>query len=138
MTAMAPETALGASTPGSAIGAVTSESMPLAAVREALMTLAIPEAVLTVITLAMNVARDPVEIAVEMPPLAGAQISVSPEGPLFAADRAYLAPEATCFAARQVALPHALLDAVLLHILARIDAAFALSCSGRYGDRARE
>jgi hypothetical protein len=138
MPAVAAEAALRTSTPESTIGAVTPERMPLAAVREALIAAPIPEAVLTIMTLATNVARDLVEIPVDVSPLASAQVSISPEGPLFAANRARLAPEAACLAARQVALPHAALDAVLLHVLTCIDAALALSRRDGHCDRARE
>ncbi|MDH3287938.1 MAG: hypothetical protein OEP48_09495 [Betaproteobacteria bacterium] len=143
MTAVGPETAFGASTPGSAIGAVTPECMPLAAIREAPITAAIREATLTVVTLAMNIARETIAITVEMPPLASAQISISPEGPLFAAHVAGLTLQVARLAACQVALPHALTDALLLRLLACVDTAFAhaaltLRRHGGHRDHARE
>ncbi len=141
MPAMAAEPALRSPAPESAIAAVSPERMPLAAVTEALigaLISLISEAALAIMTLLMDVARHPVEIAVQMPPLAGAQVSIRPEGSLFTADGAYLPLEAACLATRQVALPRASLDAVLLRVLACIDAALALGGNGRNGDRARE
>ncbi len=138
MPAVAAEPALRSPAPESAIAAVTPERMPPAAVTEALIGALISEAALAIMTLLMDVARHLVEIAVQMPPLAGAQVSIRPEGSLFTADGAYLPPEAACLATRQVALPRAPLDAVLLRVLACIDAALALGGSGRNGDRARE
>ena len=46
--------------------------------------------------------------------------------------------EAARLATCQIALPHTLLNAVLLHALARVDAALALGCRGRHCHRARE
>jgi len=122
----------------STVGAVPPEGLALAAGGKVPAAAAIAKTALSVMTLPINVARRPVEIAIEMPPLARAQSSIGPDGCLFAADATCFTSEATCFAAREIALLHSLLDSVLLRILAFIDAALAFSRRDRQCDGARK
>jgi len=124
--------------PESTVTTMTPEGVPLATVGKLPAAAAMPEAALIVVTLLMNVARQTVEIAIEMPPLACAQVPIGPEGPLLTADTTRFTPEAGCLAARKVAVPYSSLDAVVLHVLALIDATLALSRRDRQCDGARK
>jgi len=117
---------------------VTPKSMPVATIGEAPMIVAIPEPALAIMALVTDAARAPMEIPVEMSPLAGAQVSVGPKRPPFTTNGAGLTLRAARLAACQIALLHALPDPVLLHTLTRVEATLALGGRSRHSDCARQ
>jgi hypothetical protein len=138
MPALGAEAVIGSAGPETAVIAVTSIGVSAAAEIRAPLVAAIAEAALAVVTLVVHVARDTIEITLQMPALAAAQIPIRPERSLLTADGACLALKAARLAACEITLPHALLDAALLHALARVDPALAFGRNGRHGNRARE
>lgn len=138
MPAVAPEALVSPVTPEAPIRPVTPKSIPVAAIGEAPMIVAIPEPALAIMALVTDVARASMEIPVEMPPLAGAQVSVGPKRPPFTTNGARFTLRAAPLAACQIALLHALPAAVLLHALRRVDATLALGGRCRHSDCARQ
>jgi len=136
---MAAEALIGSACPEAAVIAVTPVGVSVAAERDApVFVTAMPESALAVMALAVDVARQAVEIALHVAPLAAAQVSIRPERSFLTADVARLALKASGLTAREIALTHALLDAVLLHALACVDPALALGSGCRNGDYACE
>jgi hypothetical protein len=76
MPVMGTEAAVGSASPGAAVTAVAPVGVSAAAEREALIGAAMPEAALAVVALVADVARRSVEITIQVPALAAAQISV--------------------------------------------------------------
>jgi len=156
MPAVVPEALVSPVTPEAAIRPVTPKSMPVAAIGEAAihpvmrksmpvatigeapMIVAIPEPALAIMALVTDEARAPMEIPVEMSPLAGAQVSVGPKRPLFTTNGAGFTLRTARLAACQIALLHALPDPVLLHALTRVEATLALGGRSRHSDCARQ
>jgi hypothetical protein len=147
MVVVAAETVLGPARPEAAVIAVTpvgvstaakTGALIITALTEATIVAAIPEAALAVVALVADIPRHSVEIALQMPALAAVEISIRPECSFFTTDIPGLALKASGLTAREITLTHALLHAVLLHALACIDAALALSSGRRDGDCACE
>jgi hypothetical protein len=133
-----PEAAVIAVTPVGVSAAAEIRTPFVAAMPETPIVAAMPEAALAVVALVADIPRHPVEIALQMPALAAAHISIGPECPFFPADITRLALKASGLTAREITLPYPFLDTVLLHALACIDAALALGSGRRNGNHARE